>query len=75
MFCQHGGSETNKQKMAEALKGIKIKFKTVLSSGKNVVIGVLHQIESTWKVTEVETCKNKFWVLGGPPLYRWHWLT
>ena len=42
------------QKMAEALKGIKIdKFKTVLSSGKNVSIGVLHQMESTLKVTEV----------------------
>ena len=40
--------------MAEALKGIKIEeFKTVLNSGKNISIGVLHQMESTLKVTEV----------------------
>ena len=44
--------------MAEALKGIKIEFKTDLSSGKNVSIGVWHKMESTLKVTEVETCKN-----------------
>ena len=29
------------------------KFKTVLNSGKNISIGVLHQMESTLKVTEV----------------------
>ena len=47
--------EELKQKMVEALKGIKIdKFKTVLSSGKNVSIGVLHQMESTMKVAEVQ---------------------
>ena len=46
--------EEMKQKMAEALKVIKIdKFKIVLSSGKCVLIGVLHQIESTLKVTGV----------------------
>ena len=40
--------------MAEALKGIKTnEFKTVLSSGKNISIGELHQMESTWKVTKV----------------------
>ena len=40
--------------MAEALKGIKIdEFKTVLSRGKNVLIGVLHQMERTLKETEV----------------------
>ena len=40
--------------MAKALKGIKlISSKTVFSSGKNVSIGVLHQMESTSKVTEV----------------------
>ena len=43
-----------KQKTAEALKGIKIdEFKKCMSSGKNVLIGVLHQMESTMKVTEV----------------------
>ena len=43
-----------KQKMAEALKDIKIdQFQAVLSSGKNVSKGVLHQMESTWKVTDV----------------------
>ena len=46
--------EEVKQKTADALKGIKIKnSNTVLSSGKNVSIGVLHQIDSTFKVTEV----------------------
>ena len=46
--------EEVKQKMAQALKGIKIhEFKTVFSSGKNILIGVLHQMESTLKVTEV----------------------
>ena len=43
-----------KQEMVETLKGIKIKeLKTVLNSGKNVSIGVLHQMVSTLKVTEV----------------------
>ena len=43
-----------KQKMAEVLRCIKInKFKTVVNSGKNVSMGVLHQMESTFKVTEV----------------------
>ena len=43
-----------KQKMAEALKDIKtVELKTVVSSGKHVSIGVLHQMESTLKVTEV----------------------
>ena len=46
--------EEVKQKTAEALKGIKIdEFKTVLSSEKKVLIDVLHQMESTLKVTEV----------------------
>ena len=46
--------EEVKQKMAEALKDIKIdKFKTVLSSGKNVSIGASPQMESTLNVTEV----------------------
>ena len=40
--------------MAEALKGIKIdELKSVLSSGKSVSIGVLHQMESILKVIEV----------------------
>ena len=46
--------------MAEALKGVKIyKFKTTLSSGKKSQC-VLYQMESTWKVIEVCTCKNKY---------------
>ena len=37
-----------KQNTPEALKGIKIdEFKNCLSSGKNVSIGVLHQMEIT----------------------------
>ena len=43
-----------KQKMAEALKGIKIdEFKHSSEQWKKVSIGVLHQMESTLKVTEV----------------------
>ena len=50
-----------KEKTAESLKGIKItSSKTVLSSGKKVLISVLHQMESTLKLTEVSTCKNKY---------------
>ena len=46
--------EEAKQKTAEALKGIKIdEFKTVLSSGENVSLGVLHQMESTLKVSKI----------------------
>ena len=26
---------------------------------KNISVGVLHQIESTLKVTDIKTCKNK----------------
>ena len=43
--------EEVKQKMAEALKGINIdKFKNCFEQWKNVLIGVLHQMESTLKV-------------------------
>ena len=46
--------EEMKQKMAEALKGIKIdEFKSCLEQWKKVWIGVLHQMESTWKVIEI----------------------
>ena len=42
-----------KQKMAEALKGIKTdKLKNFFEQWKNVLTGVLHQMESTLKVTE-----------------------
>ena len=45
--------EEVKQKMAEALKGIKIdEFKNCSEKWKNVLIGVLHRMENTWKVTE-----------------------
>ena len=46
--------EKVKQKMVEALKGIKItKFKNCSDQRKNVSIGVLHQIENALKVTEI----------------------
>ena len=46
--------EEVKQKMAKALKRIKInEFNTVLSIGKNISIGVLHQMESILKVTSL----------------------
>ena len=48
--------EKEKQKMAEALKASKsMSSKTVLSSGKNISVGVLHQMERTLKVTEEYT--------------------
>ena len=51
-FCPHGRYET--KKMAEALKDIKInEFKNYFQHWKNISIGVLHQIESILKVTEV----------------------
>ena len=46
--------EEVKQKMAEALKGIKIdEFQKLLSSGKKVSLGVLHQMERSLKVAKV----------------------
>ena len=45
--------EEVKQKTAGALKGTKIdKFKNCFEQWKNILIGVLHQAESTLKVTE-----------------------
>ena len=58
MFCQHGRGEN---KTPEALKGIKISdFKNCFEQWEKISIGVLHQMESTLKVTEVETFKNKY---------------
>ena len=45
--------EEVKQKTAKALKGIKINESNTFLRWKNVSIGVLHQMESTLKVTEV----------------------
>ena len=55
MFGQCGRGETNRQtKMAEGLKDIKInQFKNWFEQWKNVSIGVLHQMESTLKVTKI----------------------
>ena len=45
----------NKNKRtAEALNASKsASLQTVLNSGKNILVGILHQMESTLKVTEV----------------------
>ena len=52
--------EERKQKTAEVLKDIKIDaFENCFEQWKNVSIGVLNQMESALKVTEVYTCKNK----------------
>ena len=46
--------EEVKQTTAEALEGIKIhKFKNCFEQWKNILIGALHQMQNTWKVTEV----------------------
>ena len=51
--------EEVKQIMTKALIGIKIdEFKNCSEQWKKVSIGVLHQMESTLKVTEVSMCKN-----------------
>lgn len=48
------------QKMVEELKDIKInELKNCLEQWKEVLIGVLHHVENTLKVTEVQTHKNK----------------
>ena len=66
--------EEVKQKMAEALKGIKIDgLQNCFEQWKNISIGVLYQMESTLKVTEIEHVKytfffiNKFQFFGSPP--------
>ena len=46
--------EEVKQKVAKALRGIKIdEFENYFEQWKNILIGVLHQVESTLKVIEV----------------------
>ena len=46
--------EEVKQKMAEALKSIKVdEFKNCFKQGKKHLIGVLHQMKSTLKGTTV----------------------
>ena len=48
------GVEEVTQKTAEALKGIKSdEFKNCFEQWQNVLVGVLHQMESILKVTEV----------------------
>ena len=48
------GVEEVKEKTAEALKGIKTdKFRNCFEQRKKVLIGTLHQMENTLKVTEV----------------------
>ena len=54
-FYRCGRDETNKQtKMSEALKGIKIdEFKNCFEQWKKVSTGILHQMESPLKLTNV----------------------
>ena len=51
MFCQCERDETKKQKHQKASK--LMSSKTVLSSGENISIGVLHQMENMLNVIEV----------------------
>ena len=54
-----------KQNTAEALKGFEsLSTTTVLSRGKNASKGVLHQMESTLKVTEIYMCKDKYTIFS-----------
>ena len=59
MFHQCERGETNKQtKNGRITKSHRNLWVQKLSSGENVSIGVLNQMESTSKVTEIWTCKN-----------------
>ena len=54
-----------KQKTADALKASKLtSSKTVLSSGKNILIGILNQMESTLKVTTVQTFESTYTIFN-----------
>ena len=52
--------EEAKQKITEVLKASTLMRSKLLSSGKNVSGGALHQTESTLKVTEISICKHKY---------------
>ena len=69
--------EEVKQKTVEAL-GIKIKeFKNCFEQWEKILIGVLHQMESTWKVTEVKHVRiNTCFLINsggvsGSPSFSW----
>ena len=51
IFCQCGRSETKKGRSTKRHQNYE--FKTVLSSGKNILIDVFNQMGSTLKVIEV----------------------
>ena len=72
MYCQCGRGEIKNGRSTKRHEDWQIL--KLLITGKKVLIGVLHQMESTWKGTEVETCKmstqffvNKFQGFGVPP--------
>ena len=52
--------QANKKQQKHKKAAKSMNSKTVSSSGKNIMIGVLHQKASTLKVTEALTCKNKY---------------
>ena len=57
--------EEVKQIMTKALKGIKIdEFKNCSEQWKKVSIGVLHQMKSNLKVTDISTRKNKYTIFN-----------
>lgn len=64
--------QTNKQQMAEAVKGIEINvFKSRFEPWKKRLLGALHPRDRTWKVMDVKHIStvffvNKCWVLGSP---------
>ena len=54
-----------KQKIVEAIKGIKShEFKNCFEQWEKVLIGILHQMESTLKVTEIYICKGKYTIFS-----------
>ena len=73
-FCLCGRAET--KKMAETLKGIKINdFKNFFEQWKKCLDRYIASNGEHWRVTEIETCKNKYtifinkFLFCGPSLY------
>ena len=57
--------EEVKPEMAEALKGINTdEFKNCFEQWKKVLIGVLHEMESSLKVTKIYMCQNTYTIFN-----------
>ena len=57
-FCHCATGETKNSRITKRHQNWWVQ--NCFAQWKKILIGVLHQMESTWKVTEVLTCKNKY---------------